>query len=109
LIQLAADNESAVAKDSLEAEVIDWQTGERSTASELIQKRYEQYLPIAASHGFEEQLARIPTLLREGNLAQRWLARHAQGMTVREVIQQAIGELAELDNAYDPQCPQVIF
>jgi predicted glutamate--cysteine ligase len=105
LRELAAHNEAAAAESSLDARFVDWTTGREHAMRDWIAAFLEQVRPVARAHGFEEVLAAVPTILSEGNLAQRWLARVASGMTPREVISEAIQELTAIDREYDPGCP----
>jgi predicted glutamate--cysteine ligase len=102
---LVRENERAAADRSLEAELVDWQTGERHRMSDWLAARLADLRPVARAHGFEPQLDGIDTLLAEGNLAQRWLSWHRDGLSPQEVIARAIVELAAIDRQYDPCCP----
>lgn len=105
LIELAARNDRAVAKDSLDAEVEEWRSGRRLPVRDWIAQTCERLRAVAQDHGFEEQLLPIFSRLDEGNLAQRWLEQHRRGRSPRAILQGAMEELAEKDRRYDPDCP----
>lgn len=90
LITLTDSNEAAVAKASLEAELLHWQTGEPILAREWVEQLYQEVWPTAKNHGFSCFLLPIKKILREGNEAQRWLKLHQQGFSVRSIMQEAI-------------------
>lgn len=84
--QLIAVNQAAVARSSLQAEVIDPWSGIRQPAAELIFRRLAELpLPAPVSN-------RLHHLVAHGNQAQRWLVRLAQGRTVRQVVVEAMQE-----------------
>ena len=107
LVALCHANEDAVARSSLEAELTDWHSGERMSARRLIDRYYSSALETAREYGFAEWLERIPGVLEEGNHAERWIALHDDGVSIASILRQAMDELAELDTAYDPDCPKV--
>lgn len=98
-------NESEAARLSLDAEIVDWRSGRKSSARTLIADLLQEVRPIAAAGGFDDRLVGIERQLDEGNLAMQWLAQIRRGRTPREVIQDAIKGLAAIDREYDPGCP----
>ena len=102
---LVRSNERAAAHSSLDAEFVDWQTGERARLGSWLADRCFELRPVARAHGFEPHLDGIDEILAEGNLAQRWLAWHREGLSPQQVISRAIVELAAIDRQYDPCCP----
>lgn len=104
LERLAASNEEAVARASLDAEVTDWQSGRRLRARDWIERTLEGALPLAERLGFASYLLPLGARLREGNLAMRWLEEVKRGSTPQEVIARAIEMLTARDVAFDPDC-----
>jgi predicted glutamate--cysteine ligase len=102
---LVRANERDAAHRSLDADFLDWQTGERSRMSDWLAARCAALRPVARAHGFERHLDGVDEILAEGNLAQRWLVWHHEGMTPQQVIARAIVELAAIDRQYDACCP----
>lgn len=99
LVALADANEAAAARLSLDAELRHWKDGSSILAREWIEQIYQEVWEIAKKQGFSCFLLPLKKILREGNEAQRWLRFCEQGMTPREVIQQAIRETAQQELA----------
>ncbi len=97
LIEITNRNEVAVAKDSLEAVLTDWQTGNQVMARELIMQQYELAQPIAKQTGTACFLAPLLKILNHGNDAQRWLASYASGLSPRQIITEAIASTAQME------------
>lgn len=93
LLALTAQNEAAVAKDSLNAQLIHWQDGRTLTAKEWVQDLYDRLWPIAKEKGFSCFLSPLQETLEKGNTAQRWLAKHDQGMSCEAILQEAIAQM----------------
>ncbi|CAN1213099.1 glutamate--cysteine ligase [Tumidithrix helvetica PCC 7403] len=90
LVAIASKNEMAVAQHSLDAVLIDWQTGNAVKARDLVQQQYEQAKAIAKQTGTTCFLAPLLKILEQGNEAQRWLAAYATGLTPRQILTDAI-------------------
>lgn len=105
LLEICLRNEQRAAESSLEATVTDWRTGKDVLMSDWVEECWNNCKATARAHGFEERLEPIGTILKEGNLAQQWLAQVAAGSSPREVIKRAMVELTEIDRRYDPDCP----
>lgn len=105
LAAICADNERAAAERSLEAEVTDWETGDTVAMADWIRARVAGARPTAERHGFADRLDPIEDILRNGNLAQQWLAQVAAGASPRDVIRRSMVDLTQIDREYDPDCP----
>jgi len=86
LASLADANDQAAARGSLEAELRHWRSGEAILAREWIGSALEAMGETAAALGLGEILRPLQTVLREGNEAMRWLARHRRGETIAEIL-----------------------
>lgn len=86
LIEIAEHNETAVSKNSLDAQLIHWQTGETIVAKDWINQLYEELYPVAKSHGFACFLSPLLKIIRQGNTAQRWLDKVNQGLDLRSLL-----------------------
>lgn len=86
LASLADANDRAAARGSLEAELRHWRSGEPILAREWIESDLEAMTATAAALGLGENLRPLQTVLREGNEAMRWLARHHRGETIAEIL-----------------------
>jgi len=93
LLELTAQNEAAVAKDSLEAQLVHWQDGRTVTAKDWIQDLYDRLWPVAKAQGFSCFLSPLQGILEQGNTAQRWMAQYGQGMSCEAIVQAAIAEM----------------
>lgn len=105
LATIADNNEIASARHSLDAELINWETGETITAKNWIALLYDQVKPIAHSKGVTCFLSPLKEILTKGNESQQWLQQLAQGKSPGEILttatahwQQRDQELAELLN-----------
>ncbi|MEN9231858.1 MAG: glutamate--cysteine ligase [Thermostichus sp. DG02_5_bins_236] len=96
---LCDQNEQAAARQSLQATLIDWQTGRERVAQEWIEQLLTEAWRIGQPQGFGCFLAPLQTLLKQGNEAQRWLQQVNQGSSPAQVYQQAIQELAFQEQA----------
>lgn len=92
LLTIALENEKAVAKHSLNAELKHWETGQAIIASDWIRQIYDEVHPIAHQSGISCFLNPIKRILTDGNQAQQWLAQ-AEKTSPTEVIQQAIAQM----------------
>lgn len=90
LVAMAYQNEQAVARKSLAAELRHWQDGRPIIAEDWIKDIYNQVQPIAKAKGFSCFLSPIQKILREGNTAQKWLREYEKGATPTEIISQGI-------------------
>lgn len=95
LVQLSDANETAVAKDSLDATLHHWLDGSKIVARDWIEEIYQEVYPLAKAQGFACFLSPLKKILRQGNTAQQWLAAHQAGMSLTEIIQQDIQEIAQ--------------
>jgi predicted glutamate--cysteine ligase len=90
LLSLTAENETATATASLDAQLTHWQDGRTITARDWIAEIYQDVWAIAKRQGFSCFLSPLHKILREGNEAQQWLQLHAVGVNSQRVITQAI-------------------
>lgn len=93
LMRLTDENETKAALNSLDAELTHWQDGRRILAGDWIAELYEEVFSFAKAHGFSCFLLPVKKIVREGNLSQQWLQQCAAGLSVTEVMQQAIKDL----------------
>ena len=97
LIAITNRNEAAAAKDSLDALLTDWQTGNQVMARELIMQQYELAQPLAKQTGTACFLAPLLKILKQGNDAQHWLAAYANGISPRQIMTDAIASTAQME------------
>ena len=97
LLAIALQNEQAVAKSSLNAQLTHWQTGEAITASDWIAQMYEEVHPYAKQEGIACFLTPIKRILRDGNQAQQWL-KQAEKDSLADVMQGAIAQMQKQES-----------
>ncbi len=94
LVQIGDRNEMLAATSSLDAQLVHWQTGETILARDWIKNLYETAYPILKQAGTVCFLTPLLKILEQGNEAQRWLKGIEQGLTIPEVVQQSIVDVA---------------
>lgn len=99
LLEMASQNEQAVAKSSLDAQVCHWYDGRTLSARSWIQDLYETLWPIAHQQGFSCFLTPVKRILETGNEAQRWLALYDAGHSISEIMARSIQEAERHDLA----------
>lgn len=92
LLEIAAANEHAVARLSLDADVTDWESGLTRRARDVAGDWLDAARRSALTFDERAMLTKVDRVLGEGNDAVRWLAAHARGATVEEVVRSAIIE-----------------
>ncbi|MEL6903620.1 MAG: glutamate--cysteine ligase [Cyanobacteria bacterium J06606_4] len=92
LVAITLENEKAAAKDSLDAQLRHWQTGQIVTARDWIDQLYSEVQPFAHRSGISCFLNPIRQILRNGNQAQQWLSA-AKTTAPSRVIQAAIAQM----------------
>jgi predicted glutamate--cysteine ligase len=95
LVDVCHRNEATVARDSLAATLVHWQTGREIQASEWIEQQYTDAWLTSHPLGFSCFLSPLQTILRDGNEAQRWLQQWQAGMAIEDVYRKAIADLQQ--------------
>ncbi|MBM0742613.1 glutamate--cysteine ligase [Phormidium sp. CLA17] len=103
LVALTDANELAAGKLSLDAELRHWQDGRPIIAKDWIEQLYQEVWDTAKQQGFSCFLSPLKKILRDGNEAQRWLKLHEQGMSVSQVMQQAIRDTEAMELALESE------
>ncbi|WP_413164418.1 glutamate--cysteine ligase [Capilliphycus salinus ALCB114379] len=106
LVALTAENEAAAAHRSLEASLRHWKTGEQISAHDWIIQLYQEVWPVAKRRGFSCFLSPVKKILQEGNTAQQWLRQHEQGLSSRQIIQQAIAAMEKQEKEFEDKLCQ---
>ncbi|NBD15944.1 MAG: glutamate--cysteine ligase [Cyanobacteria bacterium] len=94
LVAIAYENEQAVARKSLAAEVRHWQDGRPIIVEDWIKEIYRQVHPIAKAKGFSCFLSPVQKILRDGNTAQQWLREYEKGTSVTDIVTEGIRKMA---------------
>ncbi len=90
LVAIADANENAVAKSSLDAQLKHWQDGRTILARDWIEELYQEVFPFAKKRGFSCFILPVKKILREGNLAQKWLKQYQNGLDIQSIVTEAI-------------------
>jgi predicted glutamate--cysteine ligase len=90
LLSLADQNEVDAAVGSLDSTLRHWQDGRAIATREWIEDLYQEVLPHAKHQGFSCFLPPLLKILREGNMAQQWLAQYGVGKSPQTIVQEAI-------------------
>ncbi|MCP9850600.1 glutamate--cysteine ligase [Cyanobium sp. Morenito 9A2] len=107
LAALADSNDRAAARASLEAELLDWRTGEPVMARSWIQRELDALAPLARERGLTAVLAPVAEILNHGNQAMRWLERHRQGESITTILSSAIVAMVDEESALDARLATV--
>ena len=108
LVAITYQNEQAVARKSLAAELRHWQDGRPIIAEDWIKDIYNQVYPIAKAKGFSCFLSPVQKILREGNTAQKWLREYEQGATPAQIITQGIQNMQEEEAELEDKLCQLL-
>jgi predicted glutamate--cysteine ligase len=98
LVEITDQNEMAAARNSLDAELINWQTGEKVIAKDWIQAQYIELSPIAKTRGTLCFLLPLQKILNQGNEAQTWLQDCKLGHSPAQVMANAISQTTITEN-----------
>lgn len=93
LVKLSDANEESAARSSLDAELLHWRDGKPILARDWIEELYAEVWSTAKSQGFSCFLLPVKKILRDGNEAQRWLKRKAEGLSDRDNLMQSIQDM----------------
>lgn len=90
LLKITQHNEQAVSENSLDAQLYRWQDGSTIIARDWLEELISELYPIAKAKGFSCFLTPAYKILQQGNRAQQWLQQYQQGLSITEIIQNAI-------------------
>lgn len=110
LLKIVRYNEQAVSENSLDATLYHWQDGREIIARDWLESLISEDLhPIAKDLGFACFLTPISHLMREGNQAQQWLKQYDDGMTINEIMENAIASVEQEEkDLEDKLCETVV-
>ena len=91
---LCDQNDAAVARTSLDADLRHWRDGRSLPCRTWIAELRADVTPLAETLGLAQQLEPIDSVLQNGNQAMRWLDAVQNGASIPEVIQMGITEMA---------------
>jgi predicted glutamate--cysteine ligase len=94
LAALADHNDQACARASLDAQIGHWRDGAPVRCGDWLAATLTDLLPLAERQGLASKLKPLWQVLRYGNQAMRWLARHEAGESIAEILGQEIQAMA---------------
>lgn len=109
LVKITTQNELTVARYSLDARLKHWQDGREIEIKDWLEQLIQEVLPVAKKRGFACFLTPIKRIIRQGSQAQNWLHQYEIGMSVRQIIQEAIKKsYLEEQDLEDKLCQDII-
>jgi predicted glutamate--cysteine ligase len=95
LVEITTQNEVQAARYSLDAPLVHWQTGETLTARTWANQWLEEMDFKALSKDEQSFLEAVKQVLVGGNEAMRWLGQYKLGLSVPQIVQEAIQSCKE--------------
>ena len=102
LMELADTNDAAAARNSLQASLRHWQTGERVRCSDWIHELIHQVRPLAEELSLERHLTVIDAMLSAGNQAMQWIEQHQDGASISDLIRDGALAMARQEETLSP-------
>lgn len=99
LLAIATSNEQAVARNSLDAELFDWETGRSRRAREMVEDWLSAIRSSALTFDERATLTAVDRVLSDGNDAMRWLGKHQRGTSIQDIMIEAIAEVRDAEDA----------
>ena len=90
-------NETEVAKNSLNAELIHWKDGEKFICSDWIQSLLDEVISLARKFNMDSKLDPIRKVLKEGNQSMKWIDSFKEGYSVEEIMKCAIKDMIKTE------------
>jgi len=87
LKKITDDNEIKVAKNSLNAELINWRNGEKILCKDWIEILLEEIYEIAKQFNMLDQLTPIYKVIKKGNKSMQWISKYNEGNTIQDIMQ----------------------
>ena len=110
LLKITQYNDQAVSENSLDAQLYRWQDGSKIIARDWLEELISELYPIAKSKGFSCFLTPAYKILEHGNQAQQWLTQHQQGLSISEIMYNAIISANQEENDLeDKLCEQILI
>ncbi|MBK16434.1 MAG: putative glutamate--cysteine ligase [Prochlorococcus sp. SP3034] len=93
LRKICDDNEIKAAKNSLNAELINWQNGKVMLCKDWIQNLLEEISIPAKKFNMHEQLKPIYKVIEAGNKSMQWISKFKSGYSINEIMENEIEEM----------------
>ena len=93
LSKICDQNEIKAAQNSLDAELIHWRDGKKVICREWIKKLLEDLSLTAEKLNMNHLLKPIYKVLEEGNQSMRWIKQYKKGLSIEEIMKDAIEDM----------------
>ncbi len=93
LKELCDQNELNVAKESLNAELINWKNGEKIICKDWIRNLLMELSSSSSILEMNHLLEPIYRVLAEGNESMKWIYKYSQGISVEDIMRSAINSM----------------
>tara|TARA_B100000212_G_scaffold337356_1_gene312060 strand:+ start:1574 stop:2683 length:1110 start_codon:yes stop_codon:yes gene_type:complete len=95
LKEIADQNESKVAKDSLNAELINWKNGEKVLCKTWIENLLVELDSSSKQLKMSHYLEPIRKVIAEGNQSMQWIRKYQNGLSVEDIIKLEIDNMIQ--------------
>ena len=93
LSEICDQNEINAAKDSLNSELIHWQTGKKVICREWIQNLLSELSSTAEKFNMKNLLKPIYKVLEEGNQSMKWINQYEKGLSIEQIMKISIDDM----------------
>jgi len=93
LSEICDQNEINAAKDSLDAELINWQDGKKIICREWIQDLLSDLSFTAEKFNMKHLLEPIHRVLEEGNQSMKWINQYKKGLSIEQIMKLTIDDM----------------
>ena len=90
LVKICDKNDIEAAKNSLNAELINWKDGKKVICREWIKNLIEELSFTADKFNMKDLLSPIQRVLEEGNQSMKWIKQYEKGLSIEEIMGSAI-------------------
>ena len=97
LSEVCDQNEIKAAKNSLNAELINWKDGKKVICRELIHDLLEEISSTAEKLKMNYLLKPIYKVLEEGNQSMRWIKLYEKGLSIEEIMKGSIEDMERIE------------
>jgi len=105
LRQLILENETAVARQSIDATVRHWRDGRPLPVRQWLESYYEQALSAARVYGIDRFLQPLRQVIDEGNVAMNWLKLFKEGATIPAIMERSVTDMYDTELLYLEDAP----
>ena len=98
LAEICDQNENNAAKNSLNAELINWQDGNKVICRDWIQKLLLDLSSTAENCGMKHLLNPIYKVLEEGNQSMKWINQYEKGLSIEQIMKISIEDMIKSED-----------